>query len=184
MVRGTEDRSTQMSRTTLKTLTATLLLVTLAGAASAQELNLDLSGLMQQNLAFDSAMNQQAANFATQWFWERQRWRQENNYWGYLPGPFTAQDLVRANNETSAAFERNNRSWSQNFNNSGNGATRFAHAMRGTIPMADSFGNGFEVQNGWNSYWRDNQDQVFGTNDWAPPSYAGNFTPLTPAFGY
>ena len=48
-----------------------------------------MGGMVQNELAFSSMMDIQARQFCANWYEDRQEWRRQNNYWGYLPGPVT-----------------------------------------------------------------------------------------------
>lgn len=70
-----------------------------------------MGGMVQNELAFSAMMDMQARQFCANWYEERQEWRRQNNYWGYLPGPVTTADLVRSNAELQGQYDRNNAAW-------------------------------------------------------------------------
>lgn len=160
--------------------TATLLVAIAASTlAPAKGQFLDLSHMVNANLAFDQAMMQQAANFSNAWLQARTEYRMRTGDWSYLPGPFTAMDLNRANNETAAAYSAYNDNWHRNSNAQLQAAGNFGHAMMGTW----NYTNGSSVYTlpySHNYQWVDQQGYVHGTNTYAPPGYSNWYQPLYP----
>lgn len=102
-----------------------------------------LGNILQQNLAFDAAMEQNAANFCTQWYLDRQAYRMRTGDWGYLPGPVSPMDASRSISELNQTYERNNAAWYDNSNRMDHAAGRFAdEAIMGYAPYADPYGGG------------------------------------------
>jgi hypothetical protein len=57
---------------------------------------MDLSGLVQQNVAFDGMMQQQAAAYAQQWYNDVQAYRAATGYTGPIYSGFNASTLSAA----------------------------------------------------------------------------------------
>lgn len=166
------------SKTTIAA--AALVLATLGGAAKAQDM--DLSGLMMQNLMFDQMMAQQAAAYAQQWYDNVQAYRQATgDYSTPIYSGFNAQTLSQANQATSQAYDAYNQSWHQNSQAASDAVGRYSQqAILGQSDYVDPNGYGYTLPNGSNHYWVDNQGQTYGTDTYAPPDYQNWYHELTP----
>ena len=153
---------------------------TMLAAGSARAQFLDLSGMVSQNLAFDASMDQQARSFAQQWYLERQAWRAQTGYYGYLPGPFSTQDLLNANRETAAAYDSYNQAWHRNSNATSAAISNYTQqAISGYGNYTDGWtGTTYQLPNHCNQYFMSPQGTFYGSNTGTAPDPWTSYTEL------
>ena len=158
----------------------TLMLAVASMPLSAQVLNMDLSGLMQQQTANWNVGMAAAQQAASDWFWQAQAYRAQTGYAGFLPSPISQASLQASIQGMNRAFDSYNHAWHgwsnrtctavENYANWGIlGQAGYVNPDTGatyTLPTSSSF------------WWSDASGTTFGTNTYTPPSYQGSFTPL------
>lgn len=124
-------------RTTIFTVLMTLAATFALNTAPAQaQMMPNWSGAMnqmiQQNMAFDAFMHQQAQAAAMQFLQDRIQYRMRTGDWGYLPGPVSPGELSRSISELNGAYDDYNRSWMQNSERQSDAVERWTNgAIRG-----------------------------------------------------
>lgn len=144
-----------------------------------------IPGGVEQELRFSAMMDQQARQFCQNWYEQRQAWRRQNNYWGYLPGPVTAADLNRSNRELQATYDRHNAQWQQQqiglyggAGQSGSVGQFSEQGIRGYAPHYNpATGQVIGLPYGPNGYRQDYHDQFRPTHEVTDDGYGTTFFP-------
>ena len=91
-----------------KVITKLVFALSLGIAMGAGAQNLDMSGLVNQNLAFDQQMDQFAVQIAQQWYNDRQAWRAATGYYGYYTFMNGMSELVALNRNIGEIHSKQN----------------------------------------------------------------------------
>jgi hypothetical protein len=128
--------------------------------------NWGIGDMMAQNIAFDQQMEQQAADFANQWYWDVQRYRAQTGYTGPIQSGFNASTLSAANQANMAAFDSYNQSWWNNTQTIDNTLTNYSNtAVLGNAHHSDPHsGQVYNLPYGPDQYWINNQGYHTGTS--------------------
>ena len=130
----------------MRKTTLLLACLTLLGACCASEAHAQMmpnwagpmNQMIQQNMAFDAQMHQNAINTANQFFLNRLNDRIRTGYWGYLPGPVSPGQLSQSIGEMNQAFDDYNQSWARNSDVQSQAVNRWDHAV---LRGEDFYGN-------------------------------------------
>ena len=130
------------------------------GLLPAQGPPMDMSGLVNQNVAFDQMMQQQAADFATQWYNDAQAYRARTGYTGPINSGFNASTLNAANLATSTAFYDYNQSWWNNQQTINQSMNNYSQAYRGYADYTGLGGQTYDLPYG-HDYYQDTGGYVY-----------------------
>jgi hypothetical protein len=163
---------------TFRIAVACLFSIVAIQTSQAQDFGGGLGQIVHDNVAFDAAMQQRAADIAQQFLQDRTAYRMQTGDWSYIPGPVSAADVSRSISEMNDAFQRYNDSWHQTSARQSAALERWSTAFRGdwyyTNPQT---GQTVTLPYAANSYTYDPQSgYVPGYN------YGGNS--FTPSNGY
>lgn len=136
-------------------------------------------GLLEWNLRRDAMADQQARDFCQQWYNQRQEFRRQTGYYGYLPPPVTTQQLVDSNRALQDQYSRNNQNWAERSAREGAAVERFSQqAIRGIAPYYNpQTGFQAELPYGPNQYHIDQYH-------YAHPGYNPQGFNVQPYYGY
>jgi len=145
--------------------------------------SMGLGDIVAFNMAFDQAALDQAAAFAQAWYDDRQAWRAETGYYGFLPGPVSVMDLSNSISSLNDAYAANNAAWFNQQQTYADLSDQWSNAMLGVSPYVDpATGADYSVANGANFYWADPYGGVWGTDLYAAPDPYTGYAELMPVF--
>lgn len=161
-------------------LVIALIAIGSVGQVSAQFPPMNMSGMVNQNIAFDQMMNQQAINYANQWYDDVQAYRARTGYTGPINSGFNASTLSAANAANSAAFDSYCQGWNNNQQIIDQTMTNYSQAYRGHSNYTGSQDYVHELPYGYD-YYQDAGGYVYQAQPgtWVNPGY---YTPMTPNY--